>query len=92
MKAAFRLVRRGNQFYAHNRINNQRESLHTSDRHHAERLLDAKNDAERVPTMNLALGRVFLAARDAELPGRTWGVVMEATTDATPLACATSEP
>ncbi len=28
--------------------------------------------------MNLALGRVFLAARDAELPERTWGTVMEA--------------
>ena len=59
MKTTFRLVRRGNQFYAHNRINNQRESLHTPDRSQAEKLIAAKNDAERVPTMNLALGRVF---------------------------------
>lgn len=78
MKATFRLVRRGTQFYAHNRITNQRESLHTSDREQAEKLLGAKNDAERVPTMNLALGRVFLSARDAELPQRTWGTVMDA--------------
>ena len=78
MKSAFRLVRRGTQFYAHNRSTNQRESLHTSDREEAARLLDAKNNAERVPTMNLALGRVFLAARDAELPERTWATVMEA--------------
>lgn len=78
MKAAFRLVRRGTQFYAHNRITNQRESLHTDDREQASRLLDAKNDAERVPTMNLALGRVFLAARDEELPTRTWEAVMQA--------------
>lgn len=78
MKAAFRLVRRGAQFYAHSRITNQRESLHTSDREQAKRLLDARNDAQRVPTMNLALGRVFLAARDAELPTRTWETVMQA--------------
>jgi integrase len=78
MKPTFRLVRRGTQFYAHSRITQQRESLHTSDRQQAEKLLAAKNDAERVPTMNLALGRVFLAARDAELPGRVWGTVMEA--------------
>jgi len=78
MKAAFRLVRRGTQFYAHSRITNQRESLHTADRDHAKRLLDAKNDAQRVPTMNLALGRVFLAARDAELPSRTWETAMQA--------------
>lgn len=78
MKATFRLVRRGQHYYAHNRLTNQRESLHTDDREQAARLLDAKNHAERVPTMNLALGRVFLAARDAELPTRTWGDVMAA--------------
>ena len=78
MKAAFRLVRRGNQYYAHNRQTNQRKSLKTPDRQEAERLLDAKNNAERAPSMNLALGRVFLAARDAELPLRTWEAVMKA--------------
>lgn len=78
MKAAFRLVRRGNQFYAHHRSTNQRESLRTSNPEEAKRLLDAKNEAQRVPTMNLALGRVFLAARDTELPERTWGTVMDA--------------
>ena len=78
MKTAYRLVRRGAQYYAHHRSTNQRESLHTADRADAERLLAAKNDAERVPTLNLALGRVFLAARDAELPTRTWATVMAA--------------
>lgn len=78
MKAAFQLVRRGNQSYAHNRQTNQRESLKTPDRQEAERLLDAKNNAERAPSMNLALGGVFLAARDAELPLRTWEAMMKA--------------
>jgi hypothetical protein len=78
MKSAFCLVRRGTQFYAHRRITQQRETLHTSHRQLAEKLLAAMNDAERAPTMTLALGRVFLSARDAELPGRVSGTVMEA--------------
>jgi integrase len=77
MKTTFRLVRRGKHYYAHSRITGQRESLKTSDSDSAQRLLDAMNEAERFPTMNLALGRVFLAARDAALPSRTWGDVME---------------
>jgi hypothetical protein len=53
MKSAFRLVRRGTQFYAHRRITLQRETLHTSHRQLAEKLLAAMNDAERAPTMTL---------------------------------------
>jgi hypothetical protein len=79
MKSAFCLVRRGTQFYAHRRITQQRETLHTSHRQQAEKLLAAMNDAERAPHHDsLALGRVFLSARDAELPGRVWGTLMEA--------------
>ena len=77
MKATFRLVRRGNHYYAHSRITGQRESLKTSDADTAQRLLDAKNEAERFPTLNLALGKVFLAARAIALPSRTWGDVMQ---------------
>lgn len=77
MKTLFRLVRRGTHYYAHNRNTGQRTSLNTDDQESAEQILNAKNEAERMPVMNLALGRVFLAARDASLPNRTWGDVME---------------
>lgn len=73
MKAPFRLIRRGTRFYAHNRLTGQRVSLHADSEETARQFLNAKNEAERFP----AIGRVFLAARDASLPGRTWGEVMD---------------
>ena len=45
MKDRYRLVRRGNRFYAVDRQTLTRESLRTNDTEIAERILAAKNEA-----------------------------------------------
>ena len=74
---SFRLVRRGNRFYAADCNTRARVSLGTDDPILARRLVDAKNDSARAPAYNLALGRTFLSAHDPEMPSRTWSLVMD---------------
>ena len=42
----------------------------------AERLLAAKNEAARIPEMNLQIARVYLSATDGGVSTRTWRNVM----------------
>jgi integrase len=51
--------------------------LQTTDRHEAERLLNAKNESHRQPTINLSLARTYLAAHDPLMVTRTWQAVMD---------------
>ena len=77
MKDRYRMVRRGNRFYALDRHNHTRESLNTDDAHTARRILTAKNEAVRQANLNLALGRVYLSAHDPAIIERTWQDVMD---------------
>ena len=78
MKQAFGLVRRPwGVFYLKNKTTGQQTSLKTSDKHEAQRVLQAHNDSESQPHFNLALARVYINGADPKLATRTWQEVME---------------
>jgi integrase len=78
MKQTFGLVRRPwGVFYLKNKITGVQTSLKTSDRHAAQRILQAHNETESQPHFNLSLARVYLNGADPKLGTRTWQEVME---------------
>jgi hypothetical protein len=79
MKTRFRLYRRhrGGRYYIHDDATGKQESLHTSDRPAALRLLHARNEAVLQPAMNLQIAQVYLQHGDPALSSRTWQHVME---------------
>lgn len=77
MKHRFWLFKRQAIFYVEDKLTRKQESLGTRDRHEAQRLRAAKNDAVAQPFLNMALGKAYLAAHDRTLVERTWRIVME---------------
>jgi integrase len=79
MRQRFRLYRRkkGGRFYLHDDTTGKQESLGTSDRAVAQRLLHSRSEAVRQPAMNLQMARVYLMATDEEIGRRTWQYVMD---------------
>lgn len=78
MKQTFGLVRRPwGVFYLKNKITGEQTSLKTSNKQEAQRLLNARNEAESQPQFNVALARVYLNGADPKLATRTWQEVME---------------
>ncbi len=74
----FRLYRRSNGiFYWQENESCEQGSLRTKDRKVAEKLLHAKNESHRQPTINLSMARTYLAAHDPKVATRTWQVVMD---------------
>jgi len=69
MKQRFRLYRRkrGGRFYVHDSLTGKQDSLGTSDRAEAWRLLHARNEAEQQPAVNLQIARAYLAASDPQV-------------------------
>ena len=80
MKPKYRLYRRGasGRYYAQDRSTNKQESLGTSDKAEAIRLLNAKNESAYHPTFNIHLARTYLSAADPAVASRTWKDVMDA--------------
>jgi hypothetical protein len=68
MKQKFRLYRRkaSGRYYAQDNATGQQESLGTSHRTEALRLICAKNEAEFQPAFNAHLARTYLSAGDPE--------------------------
>ena len=78
MKQRFRLFqRRGGAFYSVDNVTGKQTSLRTEYREEAQRLLNAKNEAERQPAINLQIARAYLLASDTGIATRTWHDVME---------------
>ena len=78
MQKKFRLYRRGARvFYWQENGTANRGSLRTKNRIEAEELMRAKNEAQRQPALNLALGRAYLFAHDPQMTGRTWQRIMD---------------
>jgi integrase len=78
MKQRYGLVRRPwGVFYLKDKVTGTQTSLKTDDKQEAQRLLQARNDAEAQPAMNLSLARVYLNGADPKLGTRTWQEVME---------------
>src|SRR5437660_4888238 len=73
----YRLYRRRNGiFYWQENNSSQQGTLRTTNRHEAERLLNAMNESHREPTLNLNLARAYLAAHDPKMAQRPWQAVM----------------
>ena len=63
-------------FYWQDNESGKQGGLRTKDRRAAEKLLHAKNEAHRFPTLNLTVARAYLSAHDAKMNTRTWIAVM----------------
>lgn len=80
MRNRYRMVlvgSRGGTFYCEDTENGVRKSLFTKDQKEAERLVHAKNEADRQPALNRRMGMAYLASADPQLATRIWQQVME---------------
>jgi len=81
MKRRYRLIRRGNRgkaYYCVDTQTGQRTSLRTRTEEEAGQIVQAKNQAERQPVLNLQIAKAYLAAADSTFIQRTWAEVMTA--------------
>ena len=78
MKQRYGLIHRPwGVFYLKDKTTGEQTSLKTRDRVEAQRLLQAKNEAELQPALNLQIAQAYLSASDPEAGTRTWQRVME---------------
>ena len=77
MKTRFNLFRRAGVFYTEDTATGKQTSLRTRDETEAKSLLNARNEAQRQPVLNLHLARAYLTASDPAFVERTWPTVME---------------
>ena len=65
----YRLFRRGSGvFYCQDNESGQQRSLWTKDRRAAEKLLHVKNEAHRLPTLNLTVARAYKKKKKTPCP------------------------
>src|SRR6266436_4532357 len=77
MKQRYRLFRRrGGVYYTFDNLTGKQISLKTADEEEAERLLHAKNEAERQPQISRQIARAYLSVSDSTFVQRTWEDVM----------------
>lgn len=76
MKTKFTLFRRGEVYYSQDSATGKQTSLRTKDETEARSLLNARNEAQRQPVLNLHLARAYLTASDPAFVERTWQIVM----------------
>lgn len=78
MSQRYRLFRRGwGVYYVEDTQTGKQQSLATSNRKEADRLVHAKNEGEQHPAFSLQLARVYWKAGDPAASTRTWQFVMD---------------
>lgn len=83
MKPRYRLICRGNRLAAYYLVDTRtgkRTSLHTSDKDAAKQIVEAKNQAERQPLLNLQIAKAYLSGTDNGVQTRTWRDAIDALT------------
>jgi hypothetical protein len=83
-ESTLRLIHRGRghgNFYCVDSKTGKRTSLGKANKEEARQIVDAKNQAERQPMLNLQLAKAYLAGTDAEMPKRTWQHALEVVTE-----------
>jgi hypothetical protein len=79
MKDRFRLFRRGwGTYYVEDTETGKQQTLQTTDKREAQRMVHARNEAQRTPHVNLMIAKAYLAASDPALTNRTWQHVINA--------------
>ncbi len=84
MKTRYRLIRRGVRgggFYCVDSMTGKRTSLRTGSKDEARQIVEAKNQAERQPVLNLQIAKAYLAGTDNGIATRTWQHAIEALTN-----------
>ena len=76
MKTKYTLFRRGEVYYIQDTTTGKQTSLRTKAEAEARSLLNARNEAQRQPVLNLHLARAYLAASDPAFGERDWQTVM----------------
>lgn len=72
------LYQRANgKFYLQDKLTGRQESLKTSDRSAAERIVAGRNQAVEMPMLNRTMAKAYLSGKSPELATRTWADVME---------------
>jgi len=72
---------RGDRFYRVDTATGKRTSLHTTNEDEARQLVEAKNNSERQPVLNLQIAKAYLAGTDNGITTRTWQQAIEAITN-----------
>jgi len=84
MKTRYRLIRRGirgDRFYCVDTTTGKRTSLRTASAEAAQQIIEAKNNAERQPVLNLQIAKAYLAGTDNGIATRTWQQAIESLTN-----------
>src|SRR5208282_2637467 len=80
MKTRYRLTRRGirgNKFYCVDTTTGKRTSLRTANEDEARQIVEARNNSERQPVLNLQIAKAYLAGTDNGIATRTWQQAIE---------------
>ncbi len=75
MKTRYRLTRRGirgDRFYCVDTTTGKRTSMRTANDDEARQIIEAKNQSERQPVLNLQIAKAYLAGTDNGIATRTW--------------------
>jgi integrase len=75
MKTRYRLTCRGirgGKYYCVDNSTGRRTSLRTTNQDEARQLVEAKNNSERQPVLNLHIAKAYLAGSDNGITTRTW--------------------
>ena len=81
MNARYRLIYRGvrgGMFYCVDKNTGKRQSLGTRDEDEAKQLIEARNNSERQPVLNLQIAKAYLAGSDNGMTTRTWQNAIDA--------------
>jgi len=81
MKTRYRLIcrgSRGGKYYCMDTTTGKRTSLHTKNEDEAQQLVEARNNSERQPVLNLQIAKAYLAGSDKGITTRTWQNAIEA--------------
>jgi integrase len=84
MKTRYRLIRRGVRgggFYCVDNNTGKRTSLRTGSEDEARQIIEAQNQAERQPVLNLQIAKAYLAGTDNGITTRTWQQAIESLTN-----------
>src|ERR1022692_5336390 len=83
MKTRYRLPRRGirgKTFYCVDTSTGKRTSLRTSNEDEARQIVEARNNSERQPVLNLQIAKAYLAGTDNGIATRTWQNALDSLT------------
>ena len=68
-------------YYCVDKTTGKRTSLNTTSKDEARQLIEARNNAERQPVLNLQIAKAYLAGTDSGIKTRTWKDAIEALTN-----------